>query len=119
MTLRASSRSGAERAEVVALAAIDRQNLILRAWKPESEFSRWSATRGVASKVSPELFDVLALFDHWRSQMDGALDPSAEAAVRLWQRSATLQREPTRVGPDNSLERLTERGVGLVTDQPL
>jgi len=24
----------------------------------------------------------------------------------------------TRVGPNNSLERLTERGVGLVTDQP-
>ena len=24
----------------------------------------------------------------------------------------------TRVGPDNSLERLTERSVGLVTDQP-
>jgi hypothetical protein len=24
----------------------------------------------------------------------------------------------TRVGPDNSLERLTERGVGLVTDRP-
>ena len=24
----------------------------------------------------------------------------------------------TRVGPDNSLKRLTERSVGLVTDQP-
>ena len=24
----------------------------------------------------------------------------------------------TRVGPDNSLERLTERSVGLVTDRP-
>ncbi len=24
----------------------------------------------------------------------------------------------TRVGPDNSLERLTERSVGLVTNQP-
>ena len=24
----------------------------------------------------------------------------------------------TRVGPDNPLERLTERGIGLVTDQP-
>ena len=24
----------------------------------------------------------------------------------------------TRVGPDNSLERLTERSVGLVPDQP-
>ena len=24
----------------------------------------------------------------------------------------------TRVSPDNSLERLTERSVGLVTDQP-
>ena len=24
----------------------------------------------------------------------------------------------TRIGPDNSLERLTERSVGLLTDQP-
>jgi FAD:protein FMN transferase len=95
MKVRASSLAQAQEAESAALAEIDRQTLILSAWRPDSEFSRWNATRFEAIAVSPELFEVLAGFDHWREQTGGALDASAEAALHLWRRAAAEGREPT------------------------
>ena len=97
MKLRAGSDAEADKAEAAVLAEFDRENLILSAWTPESEFSRWMKTRGTAEKVSPELFEVLALFDGWREKTGGALDASAEAAVRVWKAAAAEHRQPTDV----------------------
>jgi FAD:protein FMN transferase len=96
MKIRASSSEEANRAAGAALKEFDRENRILSAWTPNSEFSRWTKTRGTAEKVSPELFDVLALFDAWKGRTGGALDASAETAVQVWKNAAAENRMPTQ-----------------------
>lgn len=95
ITVRASGHDSALKAEAAALAAFDREDAILSAWKPGSEFSQWSATRFEAVPVSEGLFAVLSAFDTWRVRTDGALDPSVEAATRLWKRASDEGRVPT------------------------
>ncbi len=118
----------AERAESALLASIDRLNLILSAWNRDSELSHWLATRGKVTKVSPELLEVLALFDHWREQTNGALDASAEAAVRLWQNAAVEYRQPTQVEITQAIKAMQQKHWQLdcvggtatrLTDTPL
>jgi thiamine biosynthesis lipoprotein ApbE len=91
----AKSTRTAARAEAAALAEIDRQARILSSYDATSEFSRWFATRDVAVPVSPELFEVLGLFDRWRVRTSGALDASAEAATRVWKTAAARHRLPS------------------------
>jgi len=80
------SEADIQRAEAAALAEIDRLAAILSTWNAASEVSQWTRTSHVAVPVSPELFEVLGLFDHWRAETSGALDASAETATRLWKR---------------------------------
>ena len=94
ITVRAANPHRASEAEAAALATFDREDRILSAWKPDSELSRWSRTRFQPVPVSPELFAMLAAFDLWRQRTDGALDPSVEAATRLWTRAAAGGRTP-------------------------
>jgi thiamine biosynthesis lipoprotein ApbE len=63
VTLRAGNRNQAESAEAALLASIDREVLILSSWNRESEVSRWLATRGNTANLSPELLEVLGLFE--------------------------------------------------------
>lgn len=91
--------SGAALAEAAALAEIDRLGKILSGYDATSEFRRWLATRDEPRRVSPELFEVLALFDTWRDRTGGALDAAAEAAGRVWKNAARDQRIPS----DNEL----------------
>jgi thiamine biosynthesis lipoprotein ApbE len=95
MKIRAKSDGEAQRAEAAALAEFDRETRILSAWTPDSEFSRWTRTHRTAERVSPQLFEVLALFDAWREKTSGALDASAEAAVEVWKHAAAEGRKPT------------------------
>ena len=90
----APSAAIAARAEAAAMEEIARNARILSSYDPDSEFSRWFQTRGVPTRVSPELFDVLSLFDRWRVQSSGALEPAAEAATRLWKAAAGQHRIP-------------------------
>jgi FAD:protein FMN transferase len=91
----APSQAIADRAEQVVLAEIARQSRLLSSWDPNSEVSRWTRTRGEAVQVSPELFDVLDLFDHWRSRSHGVIDPAAQAVIAVWTKAAAAQRLPT------------------------
>lgn len=95
LKLRTSSDAQATRAEAAVLREIDRENRILSAWSSTSEFSRWTRTHNTPVHVSPELYDVLSLFDRWHQQTAGALDASAETAVRAWKLAAVENREPT------------------------
>jgi len=124
VTLRAGNRNQAESAEAALLASIDREDLILSSWKRsgnrsqnrsqnhsenrESEVTRWLATRGDAVRVSPELLEVLGLFDHWREATGGALDASAETAVRLWQKAAAERRQPTQTEIERAVEAMQQ-----------
>ena len=91
----AASSAQSEKARDAVLAEIDRGAKILSSWDPDSEFSRWFRTRDQAVHISPELFEVLDLFDRWRGRTDGALDASAETITRVWQKAASQQRLPT------------------------
>ena len=95
ITVRAANLYAANKAEAAALATFDREDSILSAWKPGSEFSQWSRTRFKPVPVSEDLFTVLAAFSTWRERTDGALDPSVEAATQLWKRSAAEGRVPS------------------------
>ena len=88
--------SAAERAEGAALREIVREQAILSSWDKNSEFSRWFATRNETVKVSPELFEVLSLFDTWRERTGGALDASAEAVSRAWKSAEQQGRIPSQ-----------------------
>jgi thiamine biosynthesis lipoprotein ApbE len=80
----ATSSTAADRAEEATLAEIQRLNAILIGYDKASEFSRWAATHGQPVRVSPELLDVLHLWDSWRTRSGGVLSPSAEAIVHVW-----------------------------------
>ena len=64
----------------------------------------------------------------WKNTLPWHLGPAAKVRILRfknlppfrhdrWSSNTTFE-VFTRVGPDNSLERLTERSVGLVTDRP-
>ena len=128
LKVRAANLAQARRAEAAALAEIDRQDAILSAWRPDSEFSRWAATRFQPVTVSPELFAVLAGFDHWREQTNGALNPSAEGAIRLWRTALAEGRQPSETEIAQAREAMaqqhwqldaTHRTATRLTDVPL
>jgi thiamine biosynthesis lipoprotein ApbE len=95
VTVLASSDDRAKAATAAVLDRIDRDAKILSGYDATSEFSRWFKTSGTAVPVSPELYEVLALFDTWRTRTGGALDASAEAVSQVWKRAATERRLPT------------------------
>ena len=93
--VRAHDPAAARRAETAVLAEFERQDQILSSWRKDSELSRWAATRFTAVPVSPELYRTLAQFDMWRKKTGGALDPSVEAAARLWRTASAEGRTPS------------------------
>jgi len=106
--VRAQDLTAADRAEAAALAEFDRQEDILSSWRAESELSRWAATRFVATPVSPDLFRTLAQFDAWREKTSGALDPSVEAAARLWREASAAGRTPTATEMAETVEAMQQ-----------
>ena len=90
----APSEREASLSEKAALKEIARLGRILSGYDTASEFSHWLHTSGQPVKVSPELFEVLSLFDEWRTRTGGALDASAEVITRLWRQAATRGQVP-------------------------
>lgn len=86
----------AEKAEVAALAEINRLSAVFSAYDPDSEFSRWmKQDLNKPVKVSTELLDMLSLFEQWKTKSNGALDASAAVAGKLWNDAAKKQKVPT------------------------
>jgi FAD:protein FMN transferase len=96
LRVESSNLQQARAAEQAALAEIDRLAQILSAYNPASEFSRWNQTQNQPFPASQELRETLALFDLWRAESNGALNPAAEGAVRLWKLAASQNRLPTQ-----------------------
>jgi thiamine biosynthesis lipoprotein ApbE len=96
LKIAAPSADKATIAENAAMNEIDRLNKILSGYDAASEFSKWVRTQNQAVKVSPELFEVLSLFDKWRVQSNGALDASAEVVGKVWKDAAKRGAQPTR-----------------------
>jgi thiamine biosynthesis lipoprotein ApbE len=95
VTVIAYSEGDAKAATGAVLDRIDRDSTILSGYDPASEFSRLFKTSNIPVPVSPELYDVLGLFDTWRTRSGGALDASAEAVSRVWKSAAGEHRLPS------------------------
>jgi FAD:protein FMN transferase len=93
----ANGERTAVKAEVLALAEIDRLNRILSGYDCSSEFSRWMNGGKIPVVVSTELFDVLSLFEQWRVKTHGALDASAETISKTWRIAAKQNRVPSSI----------------------
>ena len=79
-------------------------------------------------EVSPELFEVLSLFDQWRDRTGGALDASAEAVGRVWKSAAAARKLPSEVQLAAAVAQVRQRHWSLnaaartathLTDTPL
>ncbi len=105
----ASSDEAAERAEGLAVSEIERLNKILSGYDKDSEFSRWFRTSHVEVPVSPELIQVLGMFDSWREKTGGALDASAEAVGRVWKKAASESRLPTQTELDAAVQSVRQQ----------
>src|SRR5579859_3595223 len=97
-----------DKAEHAVLAEIDRLSKILSGYDPNSEFSRWQKTTGTPVQISPELFEVLSLFDQWRQRTGGALDASAETITRVWKQAAKEQRLPATTELEAAVEKVRQ-----------
>ncbi len=73
----ASSFELAEKAEAKVLDEFRRLQSILGS-SDSNEFGQWLQTQGEAVAVSPEISEVLGLFDTWNKESDGALNAAAE-----------------------------------------
>lgn len=104
MKVSSVSEAQADKAEQIALDEIDRLSAILSTYDPSSEFSKWQKTNGVAVKVSPELFEVLSLFDKWGKATNGALDAAAGQAIQLWKNAEKKQQLPSPNELDNAIQ---------------
>ncbi|RZL47985.1 MAG: DUF2271 domain-containing protein [Pedobacter sp.] len=91
-----TSEAEAEKAELAALAEIDRLSAIFSAYDNNSEFNKWmKQDLNKPVKVSTALFDMLSLFEQWKNRTNGALDASAAVAGKLWKDAAVKQQLPT------------------------
>ena len=90
-----ASGQSARRAEFVALAEIDRLNKILSGYDASSEFRRWLNAPKKPVQISPELYEVLSLFEQWRLKSGGALDASAETIGKVWRNATKQKRLPS------------------------
>ena len=94
LKIAAMSAQQAARAEDAALAEIDRLNHILSSYDSTSEFCRWMKADKKPVTVSPELYEVLSLFEQWRLKSKGALDAAAETVSKVWAEAAKKNRLP-------------------------
>jgi thiamine biosynthesis lipoprotein len=111
----ATSDAAAVRAESAVLDEIDRESHILSGYDASSEFRQWLTSTGAPARVSPELFDVLDLFDRWRSRTGGALDAAAETVSAVWRQAATTQQLPTDAALARAVAETAERHWTLNT----
>lgn len=79
----AADAGAATRAEVAALAEVDRLAAVLSGYAATSELSRWPSQPGVVTAVSGALADVLIAAEAWRVHTGGAFNPAAASLVEL------------------------------------
>ncbi|XID74391.1 DUF2271 domain-containing protein [Alkanindiges sp. WGS2144] len=69
---------------------ISRLDQLLSVWREDSEIS--TLNRNHQIQASPELFEVIAACEHWRSQTCGAFDIRLGQLISLWEQSNQVQR---------------------------
>ena len=95
MKIKTNSEKLITKAESIALLEIDRLSKILSSYDPNSEFNRWQRTNNIPFKASPELIEVLDLFDQWKANTNGAINPAFEIINQIWEKASSKQMIPT------------------------
>jgi thiamine biosynthesis lipoprotein len=84
-------------------ALLDSINARLSTYQPDSELSRFNASRSTDwMEVSPELFEVIGMALEISEVTDGAFDATVAPLVELWSFGATLANQS--VPPDDAIE---------------
>ncbi|MES2275665.1 MAG: DUF2271 domain-containing protein [Bacteroidota bacterium] len=104
----ATSANEAAKAEDAAMTEIDRLNKVLSGYDAHSEFRKWMSGTKQPVKVSAELYEVLSLFDKWRTQTNGALDASAEVIGQVWKAGAQRNQLPTQAEINTALAQVKQ-----------
>jgi thiamine biosynthesis lipoprotein ApbE len=103
MQVRAPDSAQAGLAESTALAEIERLRKILSTYDPASEISRFNTSTGPV-KCSPELLEVLGLYDFWNGKSAGAYNGHLGDLIAAWKTA-----EKTGVPPDAAtLQRIVQ-----------
>ncbi|WP_100613545.1 DUF2271 domain-containing protein [Confluentibacter citreus] len=96
MKIKTTSNKQALIAEKIALNEINRLSQILSAYDAQSEFSIWMRTQNTPVKVSKEIIEVLSLFDTWKNNTDGTINPAFEVVSDVWKTAENTQILPSK-----------------------
>ncbi|HEV3027618.1 MAG TPA: DUF2271 domain-containing protein [Planctomycetota bacterium] len=88
-----ADRGRAEACESAVLEEVERLRRILSTYDPSSEISRLNERRGPV-RVSPELLEVLGLYETWRVRTGGAFNGQLGTLLALWKDAAGSGRVP-------------------------
>jgi thiamine biosynthesis lipoprotein len=117
--------AGVDEAELTLLGEIERLRRIFSLYDETSELSRLNRTREPLP-VSPELIDVLRLYEVWQERSNGAFNGQLGELVRIWKEAEKTQLEPDAKALSRIVEDLRRPGwrieadrVTRLTDQPL
>jgi FAD:protein FMN transferase len=104
MKVTTTSTKEALAAEEIALNEINRLSKILSAYDAQSEFSIWMRSYNTPIKASKELIEVLSLFDKWRFNTEGVLNPAFDVVSKLWENAEKEQTLPTKEAIQNAVK---------------
>jgi thiamine biosynthesis lipoprotein len=102
-----------ERAARAAFARVAELDAMLSDYRPDSELSRLSATSGVWTPVSTDLFAVLTLALKVAEASEGAFDPTVGPLTTLWRETRETRRLPDAAVLTEALARVGWRFVAL------
>jgi thiamine biosynthesis lipoprotein len=93
LTVVTGSRDQAEACETAVLSEIERLRRLLSTYDPSSEISRLNATME-EQEVSPELFEVLSLYELWSARSGGVFNARVGSMLQAWKKGEAEQRIP-------------------------
>jgi thiamine biosynthesis lipoprotein len=92
VTAMAPDEASALMAVSAARQEIARLDLVLSAWREDSELQQLN--RSPSLKASPELYDVLDRAEAWRAETGGAFDMRTGGALALWREAEAMGAQP-------------------------
>lgn len=93
LTVVAESHDRAAACESVVLSEIERLRRLLSTYDPTSEISRLNRTLE-DMEISPELLEVLSLYESWRIRSGGVFDARVGAILTAWKQAQEHERFP-------------------------
>lgn len=85
VTVGAPTRERALDASEAAVRAVEAAERLLSTWRDDSPLARLNAAvPGLATPVTPQLFDLLKRVFEWKERTGGAFDPTVAPLVRAW-----------------------------------